>query len=389
MHLNLAIFFALVAFCTSHVYFQDDFSDPNWESRWVVSDWKRDKGEAGDWALSSGKYFEDETRERGLKTQNDARFYDISAAHEEFSNRGKTLIIQLSVKHEQNIDCGGGYVKLVPADSLTDQKAFQGGESETKYNIMFGPDICGYTKKVHFILNKKGTNHLINQDIPAESDEFTHVYTGVLNSDNTFKVYVDGVEKKSGSIPDFWNILPPKKINDPSQSKPADWVDERMINDPNDVKPEDWDSIPSEIVDPDAQKPEDWDEDLDGEWEAPKIANPEYKGPWSPKKIDNPAYKGPWVHPQIDNPEYADDPELYAFDSFKYLGIDVWQVKSGTIFSNFLLTDDWNVAQAQIDAINARREGEKKKKEEETAAAAKAAEESGEDGEDDEDKEDL
>jgi calreticulin len=390
MHLNLAIFFALVAFCTSHVYFQDDFSDPNWESRWVVSDWKRDKGEAGDWALSAGKYFTDESKERGLKTLNDARFYDISAAHEEFSNRGKTLIIQLSVKHEQNIDCGGGYVKLVPADTLTDQKAFQGGESETKYNIMFGPDICGYTKKVHFILNKKGTNHLINQDIPAESDEFTHVYTGVLNSDNTFKVYVDGVEKKSGSIPEFWNILPPKQINDPSQSKPADWVDERMINDPNDVKPEGWDDIPSEVVDPDAKKPEDWDDDLDGEWEAPKIANPEYKGPWSAKKIDNPAYKGPWVHPQIDNPEYADDPELYAFDSFKYLGIDVWQVKSGTIFSNFLLTDDWNVAQAQIDAINAKREGEKKKKEEETAAAAANAAESGEgDDEEDEDKEDL
>jgi len=390
MHLNLAIFFALVAFCTSHVYFQEDFSDPNWESRWVVSDWKRDTGESGDWALSAGKYFTDESKERGLKTQNDARFYDISAAHEEFSNKGKTLIIQLSVKHEQNIDCGGGYVKLVPGDSLTDQKEFKGGEQETKYNIMFGPDICGYTKKVHFILNKKGTNHLINQDIPAESDEFTHVYTGVLNPDNTFKVYVDGVEKKSGSVPEFWNILPPKQINDPAQSKPSDWVDERMINDPNDVKPDGWDDISSEIVDPEAKKPEDWDDDLDGEWEAPKVANPEYKGPWSPKKIENPAYKGPWVHPQIDNPEYSDDPELYAFDSFKYLGIDVWQVKAGTIFSHFLLTDDWDTAQAQIDAVNAIREGEKKKKEEETAAAAdKAAEESAEDGEDDEDKEDL
>jgi len=390
MHLNLALFFALVAFCTSHTYLHDDFTDSNWESRWVVSDWKKDKGEAGEWALSAGKYFTDESKERGLKTLQDARFYDISTAHEEFSNRGKTLIIQFSVKHEQTIDCGGGYVKLVPAGSLTDQKEFQGGESETKYNVMFGPDICGYTKKVHFILNKKGTNHLINQDIPAESDEFTHVYTGVLNADNTFKVYVDGSEKKSGAIADFWNILPPKKINDPSQSKPADWVDERMIDDPNDVKPSGWDDIPSEVVDPDAKKPEDWDDDLDGEWEAPKIANPEYKGPWSPKKIENPAYKGPWVHPQIDNPEYADDPELYAFDSFKYLGIDVWQVKAGTIFSHFLLTDDWDTAKAQIDAINTMREGEKKKKEEDTAAAAKAAEESGHDhGEDDEDKEDL
>jgi len=368
MHL-LALLFGLVAFCSAHVYFQDDFSDPNWESRWVVSDWKKDKGEAGDWGFSAGKYHTDETKERGIKTLSDARFYDISTSFPQFSNKGKQLIIQLSVKHEQNIDCGGGYVKLVPADALTDQKEFQGGEKETKYNVMFGPDICGYTKKVHFILSKKGTNHLIKEDIPCESDEFVHVYTGVLSPDNTFKVYVDGVEKKAGAIPDFWNILPPKKINDPAESKPADWVDERMIDDPDDKKPEGWDDIPAEIVDPDAKKPDDWDDDLDGEWEAPKIANPEYKGIWRPKKIDNPAYKGPWVHPQIDNPEYHDDPEIYAFDSFKYLGIDVWQVKAGTIFSHFLLTDDWDTAKAQIDAINSFRDEQKKKKEEEAAAA--------------------
>jgi len=391
MHsLNIALFFALLAICASHVYFREDFSNPNWESRWVVSDWKRDKGEAGDWGLSAGKYFTDETKERGLKTLQDARFYDISSKHETFSNKGKTFIVQLSVKHEQNIDCGGGYVKLVPADGLSDQKEFKGGESETKYNIMFGPDICGYTKKVHFILNRRGTNHLIKEDVSAESDEFTHVYTGVLNPDNTFKIYVDGVEKKAGAIPDFWNILPPKQINDPAQSKPSDWVDERLIDDPEDKKPEGWDDIPSEIIDPSATKPEDWDEDLDGEWEAPKIANPEYKGPWSPKKIDNPAYKGPWVHPQIDNPDYKDDPELYAFDSFKYLGIDVWQVKSGTIFGHFLLTDDWETAQADIDVINTIRDGEKKKKEEadNAARAAEPPEESNEETSE-ENKEDL
>jgi len=57
------------------------------------------------------------------------------------------------------------------------------------------------------------------------------------------------------------------------------------------------------------------------------------------------------------------------------LGIDVWQVKSGSIFSHFLLTDDWETAKADIDVVNAIREGEKKKKEEETAAQAAAAEE--------------
>jgi len=123
-------------------------------------------------------------------------------------------------------------------------------------------------------------------------------------------------------------------------------------------------------MDPAATKPDDWDDDLDGEWEAPKTSNPDFKGPWNPKKIDNPGYKGPWVHPQIDNPEYNEDPELYAFDNFKYLGIDVWQVKAGTIFSHFLLTDDWETAKAEIDVINTIRDGEKAKKDADTAAKA-------------------
>jgi len=344
--MKLLIIIGLIALCTAHVYFHDDFSNSDWKSRWVVSDWKKDTGEAGEWSLSAGKFFTDKSKEQGLRTTQDAKFYDISAAHEEFSNKGKSLFIQFSVKHEQGIDCGGGYVKLIPGDSLSDQLEFRGGEKETKYNVMFGPDICGYTKKVHFILNNKNTNHLIKEEVPCESDEFTHIYTGVLNPDNTYKIYIDGEEKKSGSITEHWNILPPKLINDPSQSKPSDWVDERMIDNPEDKKPEAWDDIPAEISDPDASKPDDWDDDLDGEWEAPKIPNPEYKGVWSAKKIENPNYKGPWVHPQIDNPEYKDDPNLYAFDSFKYLGIDIWQVKSGTIFGNFLLTDDWDTAKS-------------------------------------------
>ena len=61
------------------------------------------------------------------------------------------------------------------------------GESE--YNIMFGPDICGYsTKKVHVIFNYKGKNHLINKDIKCKDDETTHIYTLIVTPDNKYKV---------------------------------------------------------------------------------------------------------------------------------------------------------------------------------------------------------
>ncbi len=69
----------------------------------------------------------------GLQTSQDARFYAVSAKFEPFSNEGKTVVVQFTVKHEQKIDCGGGYVKIYPAD--TNQKEITG---DTPYHIMFG-----------------------------------------------------------------------------------------------------------------------------------------------------------------------------------------------------------------------------------------------------------
>ncbi len=51
-----------------------------------------------------------------------------------------------------------------------------------------------------------------------------------------------------------------------------------------------------------------------------------FKGEWKPRQIDNPAYKGKWVHPEIDNPEYTADNEIYKYDSFGVIGLDLWQV---------------------------------------------------------------
>ena len=120
-----------------------------WEDRWVKSEWKKEDNTVGEWNHSAGKWNGD-TNNKGIQTSEDYRFYAISAEYPEFSNKDKTLVLQFSVKHEQKLDCGGGYVKLLGGD--VDQKKFGG---ETPYSIMFGPDICGYaTKKFHAILTK-------------------------------------------------------------------------------------------------------------------------------------------------------------------------------------------------------------------------------------------
>jgi calreticulin len=209
-------------------------------------------------------------------------------------------VLQFSVKHDQGIDCGGGYIKILPAG--VDQTKFNG---DSPYNIMFGPDICGATRRVHAIFNHAGTNKLVKKDVPCETDKQTHVYTLTVNgADLTYSIMVDGEKRQSGTLESGWDFLAPREIPDASVTKPADWVDEAMIADPEDVKPEGYDAIPAKIADPDASKPDDWDEELDGKWEAPTIANPEYKGPWVAKKIPNPAYKGKWEQPKIANPDF-------------------------------------------------------------------------------------
>jgi calreticulin len=364
--LALAILFAVVS---AEVYFVDKFAD---DSKWVRSKSKESEGTQGTWDLSHGKYYRDAKEDLGLHTTTDARFYQISAGFPEFSNKGKDLIIQYSVKHEQKIDCGGGYLKLLPKG--LDQEKFNG---DSTYNIMFGPDICGSsTKKTHVIFNYKGTNHLIKKEVKCETDEFTHLYTLIVKPDNTYEVLIDQKSVAKGNLKDDFDFLPPREIKDPKAKKPSDWVDDKTIPDPTDVKPEGWDSIPAEIKDPDAKKPDDWDDELDGEWEAPMIDNPEYKGEWKPKMIPNPAYKGEWIHPMIQNPDYYEDDSLYAFNSNKFVGIEIWQVKAGTIFDNVIVTDDINEANKLAEVTKKLQEAEKEaaKKEEEARAAAEEAE---------------
>jgi calreticulin len=151
------------------VYFKEEF-DEGWEDGWVES--THNGANQGKFKWSAGKFYGDADKDKGIQTSTDARFYGLSAKFEKaFSNEGKQLVLQFTVKHEQNIDCGGGYAKVFSSD--VDQKDLHG---DSPYLIMFGPDICGPgTKKVHVIFNYKGKNLLIKKDIRCKDDVFTHL----------------------------------------------------------------------------------------------------------------------------------------------------------------------------------------------------------------------
>jgi len=344
---KLTIALALCALVHCEVYFEEDFS--NGLDSWTHG-FPKGK-EMGKWEITPGKWFVDEEVNKGMATTEDMRFHSISAKMPKVaSNKGKDLVIQFSAKYEkhQYAFCGGGYIKLLPEG--LNQATF-GGDDE--YHVMFGPDLCGYdVSHIHLILNHKGKNLLKKEKIPLEysdKNEYTHLYTAHIKPDGTYEVFFDLESKAKGNLIDDWDF-PKKTIDDPSDSKPSDWVDETQIDDPEDKKPDGYDDVPAQIPDPDATKPEDWDDEDDGEWEPPLIDNPDFKGEWFAKKIDNPAYKGEWKPAQIPNKDYEEGVQLAAYDSL-FVGFELWIVNNGTIFDNILVTDDIEYAKAQGEKL--------------------------------------
>merc|ERR1711920_1067143 len=373
-----------IGVASGKIYFQETFGQ-GWESRWTASKWKDSEGTQGKWGHSAGKWFADEKQDKGIQTAEDSKFFGISASFDSFSNEGKDLIVQYQAKYEKDVECGGGYLKIGP--KMDDATAFG---DPTPYNIMFGPDKCGYTKRTHLIFNYKGKNVLKKSDLSykQENEGTSHVYRMTLKPDNTVRVDIDDEKIYEGSLKEDWEILKPKEISDPDDKKPDDWVDDSMIDDPETKKPDDW-VEEKRIVDSEAKKPDDWDDEEDGEWEAPMKDNPEYKGEWIAKRISNPAYKGFWEAKKIANPEYEDDDAVYKYSDFGFIGFDLWQVKGGTIFDNVIITDDAAEADSFAKKWKDLSELEKsKKKEEDDAKAAEDAKATADKKDDDKDADD-
>jgi len=365
--------------------------------KWVQSQAKKD-GAEDNIAKYDGRWTIEEPHESPLVNdlslilKSKAKHSAIAAKLDKpFQFTDKPFIAQYEVRFQSGIDCGGAYVKLLTKEDGLNLKKFT---DKTPYTIMFGPDKCGNDYKLHFIFRHKNPingefeeKHAAKPSGKIDSyftDKKTHLYTLVIQPDNTYQVKIDNSVVMAGSLLENMSppVNPPKEIEDPDDKKPVDWDDREKISDPDAVKPEDWDeSAPPTIVDetavkpsgwlddeedtipdPSAVQPEDWDDEMDGEWEAPRIDNPKcasaagcgkwqqptiqnpaYKGKWKPPMIDNPDYKGEWKPKIIENPNYFEDKHPFKMSAISALGLELWSMTSDIAFDNFIISDNETV----------------------------------------------
>jgi calreticulin len=323
--------FFLFSFARGTIYFREDFDDFSLE-RWQRPERVRKGVQLGKVRASTGDFYGDEQKWRGMETMDSYRYYYLTSNFSKvMDTRNTDLVLQYTVRMNYHVDCSGQYIKLLDKD--TDIASFS---NATKYEVMFGPDICGSTlRKLHVILCYKGQEYPTLKPINCIKDHLTHSYTLIIRKNNTFQVDIDGETVDEATLAERFDI-PEDDVVAPE--KPADWDDDEYIIDVNDKKPDDWEDD-EYIPDPHAVKPFDWDDSIHP-WEPGLIRNPKYKGEWKQRMIKNPNYKGVW-QPHV---------EIFGhFNALKYLGIEFYQNCPGSHFDNFLVSDDEHEAREILE----------------------------------------
>lgn len=363
------------------------FGRGNWQKEWIVTKAENYTGQWGTIRAASPTGLDDETL---LFMKDGPKYFGISHPFETPINiTNNTFVFQYEIRRQDSHDCSGGYAKLFSSENYHQNNV----TNETKYSIMFGPDKCSTTNKVHFIYRFQMPHedtikeHHMTSPPESKGDKLNHLYTLIIRPDNTFSVFIDDSEAKKGNLLNDFDppITPPKEIPDPTDKKPSDWP-EKKIPDPNETKPEDWnetepeyiedvnDTMPADwkvnesmyIPDPNATKPQDWDEIIMGDWEPPIVLNPncsnhhcgnwtrklvkneKYKGKWHAKLIDNPNYKGEWEPRKIPNPNYTTEPINFTLMPIVSIGYELWVVDKNVginniwVGSNETAVHEWN-----------------------------------------------
>ncbi|CAG8803607.1 31997_t:CDS:2, partial [Racocetra persica] len=178
-------------------HFLEQFTS-DWSSRWSPSSATKETKEGGEVFSYVGKWEVEEPRVfAGIK-----------------NDHGLVM--------KNGLECGGAYLKLLTES----EKGIQAVEfsDKTPYTIMFGPDKCGSTNKVHFIFRHKNPKTGVYEEKHLKSapsatiSKLSTLYGLVVRPNNTFEIRVNNESVKTGDLLNDFTpaVNPPKEIDDPN-----------------------------------------------------------------------------------------------------------------------------------------------------------------------------
>ena len=130
----------------------------------------------------------DGTEDDGLYVPEAARHYGVSAPLTAPFDPKDGLTLQYEATLQDGLECGGAYLKFLTADGDTpyDAAALNG---DTPYTVMFGPDKCGGTNKVHVIFRHAAPDGTIEEkhlksppSVPFDRLPHLHRHGGPLHT---------------------------------------------------------------------------------------------------------------------------------------------------------------------------------------------------------------
>lgn len=184
-------------------HFAETFDSDPLDRRWVQS--KAVKATNAEALKYDGQWVVEEPAaamypgNRALVMKSSGRHHAIAAyLHTPFSFIHTPLCLQYEVRFGRDVECSGAYIKLLTQTHLLRLSQFS---ESTPYSVMFGPDKCGTSHRLHLIVRVTDSSNGRNQEIhaPQPADDLTvyftdqqpHLYTLQLYQDSRYEIFID------------------------------------------------------------------------------------------------------------------------------------------------------------------------------------------------------
>jgi hypothetical protein len=160
------------------------------------------------WSVGPTEYPQTHEGERALIESTGRGRSAVSTRFQKRINvANKTFVLQYEMRAQYRYRCLSAGLKLF-SDPQFDPTTLT---NETAYTIMFGPDVCAFSR-VSFELGYKNpeTNrieiHNFTDSPRAPKDRTTHLYTLIIRPDATFSILIDNELEKEGNL--FYDLAP-------------------------------------------------------------------------------------------------------------------------------------------------------------------------------------